>query len=132
MLSYALNTPTHWEQSLIVNFIIVAKDGLFWLSIVIWPLLTCDIMQLQRQTYLHKGISFTGKMATLCYISTQGYVTSHIMEIHSHNDHFSSSPPSATYMHQWISAALRQITACHLFGAKPLSTTMLGYCQLDP
>ena len=22
--------------------------------------------------------------------------------------------------------------ACHLFGAKPLSKPMLGYCQLDP
>ena len=37
----------------------------------------------------------------------------------------------ATFMHQWIGSALFQIMACHLFGAKPLSELMLGYCQLD-
>ena len=42
-----------------------------------------------------------------------------------------SSPPSATYMHQWISSALIQIMVCRLFGAKPLSEPMLPYCQLD-
>ena len=42
-----------------------------------------------------------------------------------------SSPPSAAYMHQWIGSALVQIMACRLFGAKPLSKTMLAYCQLD-
>ena len=34
-------------------------------------------------------------------------------------------------MRQWIGSALVQITACRLFGAKPLSETMLGYCQPD-
>ena len=34
-------------------------------------------------------------------------------------------------MCQWIGTALLQIMACHLFGAKPLSKPMLGYCQLD-
>ena len=29
-------------------------------------------------------------------------------------------------------SALVQIMACRLFGAKPLSKPMLGYCQLDP
>ena len=43
-----------------------------------------------------------------------------------------SSPPSASYMRQWIGPALVQIMACRLFGAKPLSKQMLGYCQLDP
>ena len=43
-----------------------------------------------------------------------------------------SSPPSATCMHQWTVSALVQIMACRLFGAKPLSITMLGYRQLDP
>ena len=42
-----------------------------------------------------------------------------------------SSPPSATYMRQWIRSAWVQIMACRLFGAKPLSKPMLGYCQLD-
>ena len=43
-----------------------------------------------------------------------------------------SSPPSAAYMCQWSGLALVQIMACHLFGTKPLSKPMLGYCQLDP
>ena len=42
-----------------------------------------------------------------------------------------SSPPSAANMRQWIVSALVQIMACCLFGAKPLSKPMLGYCQLD-
>ena len=42
-----------------------------------------------------------------------------------------SSPTSAAYMRQWIGSALVQIMACRLFGAKPLSKPMLGYCQLD-
>ena len=44
----------------------------------------------------------------------------------------SSPPPSATYMRLGIGSALVQIMACRLFGAKPLSKPMLGYCQLDP
>ena len=41
------------------------------------------------------------------------------------------SPPSTTYMHQWIGSALVQVMACCLFGAKPLPEPMLAYCQLD-
>ena len=43
-----------------------------------------------------------------------------------------SSTPSATYKRQRIESALVQIMACRLYGAKPLSKPMLGYCQLDP
>ena len=43
-----------------------------------------------------------------------------------------SSPPSAAYMRQWIRSASVQTMACRLFGAKPLSEPLLGYCQLDP
>ena len=43
-----------------------------------------------------------------------------------------SSPPSATYMRQWIGSALVEIMACRLFAAKPLSKPRLDYCQLDP
>ena len=46
--------------------------------------------------------------------------------------YLNSSPPSDAYMRQWIGAALVQIMARRLFGAKPLSEPMLGYCQLDP
>ena len=43
-----------------------------------------------------------------------------------------SSPHSTANMRQWIRSVLVQIMACRLFGAKPLSKPMLGYCQLDP
>ena len=43
-----------------------------------------------------------------------------------------SAPPSAVYMRQWIGSVLVHITACCLFGAKPLPKPVLGYCQLDP
>ena len=34
-------------------------------------------------------------------------------------------------MHPWIGSAFAEIMACHLFGVKPLSQPMLGYCQLN-
>ena len=43
-----------------------------------------------------------------------------------------SSPPNAAYMRQWTGLALVDIMVCRLFGTKPLSKAMLGYCQLDP
>ena len=42
-----------------------------------------------------------------------------------------SFTPSAAYMRQWTGSALAQIMACRLFGAKPLSKPVLGYCQLQ-
>ena len=42
-----------------------------------------------------------------------------------------SSPPSVACIRQLIGSALVQIMACRLFGAKPSSKLMLGYCQLD-
>ena len=42
---------------------------------------------------------------------------------------FNSSPPSATYVPQWIGSALSQIMAWRLFRAKPLSKPMLVYCH---
>ena len=38
-----------------------------------------------------------------------------------------SSPPSATFMLQWIGSALVQIMVCSLYGAKPLSKPF--YCK---
>ena len=35
-------------------------------------------------------------------------------------------------MRQWQRSAFVQIIACRLFGTKPLSKPLLGYCQLDP
>ena len=45
---------------------------------------------------------------------------------------FKSSPPSAAYMCWWTWSSLLQKMACCLFGAKPFSKPMLGYCQLEP
>ena len=45
---------------------------------------------------------------------------------------FNSSRPSAAYMRQWIRPTLVQIMSCRLFGAKPLSNPILGYCSWDP
>ena len=46
--------------------------------------------------------------------------------------YINSSPPSVAYMRRWIRSALVLIMACRLYGAKPLSSQMLCYCQLDP
>ena len=43
-----------------------------------------------------------------------------------------SSTLSDAYMRQSIGTGFVQIMACRLFGAKPLSKPVLGYCQLDP
>ena len=42
------------------------------------------------------------------------------------------SPPITAYMRRWTGSAFVQKMACCLFGAKPLSKPMLGYCQLPP
>ena len=41
-------------------------------------------------------------------------------------------PPPSSAAYTWIGSALVKIMACRLFGAKPLSNPMLGYCPLDP
>ena len=46
--------------------------------------------------------------------------------------HFNSLRSTDAYMRQEIIPPLFQIMASHLFGAKPLSESMLLYCQLDP
>ena len=70
-----------------------------------------------------------------CWTNSQSDGTLRCHEIHVMSlwfvggiHHINSSPPSATYMCQWIRSALDQIMACCLFGAKPLSKPMLGYC----
>ena len=59
-----------------------------------------------------------------CKIKNFGALNLYNLKQHL-SDIFNSSPPSATYMRQWIGSALVQIMVCRLFGAK------LGYCQLD-
>ena len=43
-----------------------------------------------------------------------------------------SSLRSTAYICQWIRSAVVHIMACRLFGAKPLSQPILGYCKLEP
>ena len=58
---------------------------------------------MEIRSYLHNGISYTGKMASLYWI--KALVPSHQVN---------SSPPSAAYMHQWTKSALVQVMACRL------------------
>ena len=39
-----------------------------------------------------------------------------------------SMRPREAYMRQYLVLSLVQIMACHLFGAKPLPESMIGYC----
>ena len=41
-------------------------------------------------------------------------------------------PPNGAYMRQCIRLALVEMMACRLFGTKPLSKQVPGYCELDP
>ena len=50
--------------------------------------------------------------------------------LQSANQRLNSYPPSAAYMRQWIRSALVHIMICRLFGDKPLSKPVLGYCHL--
>ena len=45
---------------------------------------------------------------------------------------FNSLKPSDTYMRLYNISTLLQILACRLFGAKPLTESMLPYYQLNP
>ena len=40
--------------------------------------------------------------------------------------------PGDVYMHRQIMSAFVQIMVCHLNSAKPLSESMLAYCEFDP
>ena len=40
-------------------------------------------------------------------------------------------PPSAAYMRQWTGSSLLLVTACRLYGTKPLPKPILCYCQFD-
>ena len=70
----------------------------------------------------------------LLQVSFQCFQEHHNFEVHSCRSYMimNSSPPSVTYMHQWMRSALVQLRACHLSVAKPLSEPMSVFCQLDP
>ena len=56
-LFFVLNTQFCWKQLSITDFAIVAKDGLFWLSIVTSAQLICDVPQ--NVGYWHCDIIMT-------------------------------------------------------------------------
>ena len=66
------------------------------------------------------------------FISHRWFVTFGLAPLINSSEKVKLISPSAAYMRQRIGPALVQIMACRLFGAKPLSKPMLGYCQLDP
>ena len=91
--------------------IVLMNYGVYWTSSMTWYDITfsfCFLILSTKEDNIRK--------------------CNYILEIM--NQSFNSSPPSATYMCQWIGSALVQMMACRLFGAKPLSKPMLGYCQL--
>ena len=53
-----------------------------------------------------------------------------LVRVRNINSYFNLPLLNAAYMSQWIMSALVQIMACRLFGAKPSSSPVLGYCQL--
>ena len=66
------------------------------------------------------------RVCVYIYVYIYIYIYTHSNTVKTH------LPPSAAYMRQWIGSALVQIMACRLFGAKPLSESVLTYCQLGP
>ena len=46
--------------------------------------------------------------------------------------HLNPLKPRGAYMHHQTRPSLVQIMACCLFGAKPLSESMLDFCKVDP
>ena len=77
--------------------------------------------------YVHFGVAAKREY----YVNIQRVIVYNTQWINHRRRRFNSSPPSATFMCQWIGSALVQIMACCLFGAKPLFKPTLGYCQLD-
>ena len=63
----------------------------------------CGDKTVVRSSYLHKGISYTGKMASLYWDGPQDPIY----------ERCNSSSPSAAYMCQWIRSTLVQIMAWH-------------------
>ena len=92
------------------------------------------------RTTCGKFITFMGTLLLKCFNHNAAWISNyiHYKPLHAltwtyiFNNCVNSSPPRATYMPQWTGSTLVQIMACRLFGAKPLSKSMLGYCQLDP
>ena len=73
------------------------------------------------------------RLMTQCQTSGKViYIHIYVCQLDHQKQIFNSSPPSDAYMRQWIGSVLVQIMAWRLFGAKPFSEPMLGYCQLDP
>ena len=151
---YIIRTPltlTHWVRVThicVVNLTIIGSNNgvllarcraIIWTNawiLLIGPLGTnfCEIL-IEIHTFSFQQIAFENivtKMAasTVC-LKMQGNCSINQKAGRDRNSMWpkvNSSPPSTAYMR----SALFQIMVCHLFGAKPLSKSMLGHCQLDP
>ena len=102
----------YWGVSYIRDLTVVcippgAETGLFWGKLAGCNCCWCP-GSLRRQTWYQ-----------LCTINWP--LTSTTKDVNLH-------PASAACIRHWIGPALIQIMACRLFGAKPLSKPMLGYC----
>ena len=84
----------------------------------------------------HKGMVIfflfhVHSLKSWCHISN-GWINYFECQLHHWSSNFNSSNPGAAYMSQWIGAALVQIIACRLFGAKQWCELMQGCCWLHP
>ena len=101
-------------RNLICVFILDAK---FRMNALSWDITWCN------QFTCHSSGQIMNH-SSKCQETTEKYV-SHFVSWSI----FNSSPPSATYMRQWIGSALVLIMACRIFGTKPVSQLLPGICQ---
>ena len=64
-------------------------------------------------------------------VINNNFIWLHVDIFSTLNQNFLTHLPLVLHIYVWMGSALVQIMACRLFGAKPLSKPMLGYCQLE-
>ena len=95
-------------------------------------------------SFLQKQIGFSNGYTLLSRSVARGFAwmmksVYHYFYVHCYHNIFklieleliffiNSLRPSDAYMRRWTGSSLVQIIACRLFGAKPLSEPMQGYC----
>ena len=105
----------------------------------LWPHEMCPTLHCNMISHYHQWVSMTTQdLQQDSFVSHASvrWMVLRIMflsqQIFTVKNNVNSSPPTAAYLCQRIGSTLVLIMACHLFGAKPLSKSMLGYCQLNP
>ena len=133
---------SHPEADRFPTMEVIIQRGLWW-DFTLRHYYRCQVMlSVNTSNFLSKpwAISLHGPLSVCAQPVRDNITLWHCLSLAGHLQKLSlnspwsvnSSPPSATYMHQWTGSAVVQIMACHLFGTKPLSKPMLGYCQLGP